>query len=215
MLKHTLAVYFLSACFLPIFGQKPVTIELDNPSFEDEPSSSHTPKGWFNCGFMLESEPDTHPTSSKSYKVDRPAFHGLTYLGMVVRDNNTWEGVKQTLKTPLSKDSSYSFSLYLCRSKDYLSVSAVTKQEANFNKFVVLRIWAVKGDFCKKVELLSESKAVSSIDWEKFDFMLKPREACSSILLEAYYETELFQRYNGNILIDNASAIVPILDKND
>jgi hypothetical protein len=215
MLKQTLIAFLIISVlgfFVPIFGQKADTIRLDNPSFEDEPSAAHTPKGWLDCGFGGQSPPDTHPCNA--FNVTKKAFHGSTYLGLVVRDDNTWEGVKQTLKTPILKDIKYSFSLYLCRSKNYISKSMLTGKDANYIKPIILRIWGVEGDFCKKVELLAESKIVQSTDWEKHNFTFKSQEECPSILIEAYFESELFLRYNGNVLVDNLSDIVHILDKN-
>jgi hypothetical protein len=215
MVKQTLIAFLIIPVYgflTPIFGQKADTIRLENPSFEDEPSPSHTPIGWYNCGFMEQSPPDTHPCNA--FNVTKKAFHGSTYLGLVVRDDNSWEGVKQTLKTPILKDVNYSFSLYLCRSKNYVSRSMRTGQDANYIKPVILRIWGVEGNFCKKIELLAESKLVQSTDWEKHNFTFKSQEECPSILIEAYFESELFLRYNGNILVDKASDIVPIIDKN-
>jgi hypothetical protein len=215
MLKHTLIAYFLiafCACTLPIFGQKPVTIKLDNPSFEDYPGAQHTPKGWFDCGFVGESAPDVQP--SGAFGVTKEAFGGETCLGLVVRDNDTWEAIGQKLRTQLVKDTTYSFSLYACRSKLYESQSRRTGKYANYITPIIIRIWG--GDsFCAKLDLLAESKPVSSTDWEKLDFILKPKMNSSHFVIEAYYPTNKFpQIINGNILIDNASAIVPILDKN-
>jgi hypothetical protein len=194
-----------------VFGQKPVTIKLDNPSFEDFPQAANTPKDWFDCGFAGESAPDVQPNSL--YKVTKSAFSGSTYLGMVVRDNYTWEAVGQLLKAPLLKDTKYSFSLHLCRSDSYLSISQLTKADANYVTPVIIRIWSGSG-YCAKEELLAESKVVSSLNWEKYNFIFKPKANYGYFMIESYYKIPTLFPYNGNILIDNASAIVPILDKN-
>jgi hypothetical protein len=212
MVKRIFIAVVACSFSMSIFGQKPMTIKLDNPSFEDFPSAVHTPKGWFDCGFAKETSPDTQP--SGSFSCVRPSFHGKTYLGMVVRDNNTWEAVGQKLKTQLVKDSTYSFSLYACRSERYESKSKTTGEDANYTTPIIVRIWG-GNDFCAKLDLLAESKPVSSTDWQKLDFILKPKRNSGYFLIEAFYKIPTLLPYNGNILIDNASAIVPILDKND
>lgn len=214
MLKRTIIACFLalfSACWLPIFGQKAVTIKLDNPSFEDSVGAEHIPKDWYDCGFAGETSPDTQP--SGSFGCNKPAFHNATYLGMVVRDNSTWEGVGQRLKTPLLKDIKYSFSLYVCRSNIYMSKSRTTEEDVNYTTPVIIRIWGGVG-YCAKEELLAESKLITSTDWQKIDFILKPKNQYQYFMIEAFYKIPTLFPYNGNVLVDNLSNIVPILDKN-
>jgi hypothetical protein len=208
-----IVVVFVVACGFnsSVFGQKAVTIKLDNPSFEDYPGAAHTPKGWFDCGFSGESAPDVQP--SGTFSVSTLAFNGKTYLGMVVRDNDTWEAVGQKLGKPLLKDVKYSFSLYACQSALYMSRSQLTGREANYIVPSVIRIWGGNG-YCEKIEMLAESPPMDFKNWQKLDFILSPKAKYSYFLIESYYDTKLILHYNGNILIDNASAIVPILDKN-
>jgi hypothetical protein len=214
MLKRTIIACFLalfSACWLPIFGQKAVTIKLDNPSFGDFAGAAHTPQGWFDCGFGGESPPDVQP--SGSFGCNKKAFHDSTYLGMVVRDNNTYEAVGQKLKKPLLKDVKYSFSLYACRSDTYMSKSQLDGKDANYITPVIIRIWGGTG-YCAKEDLLAESKLITSNDWEKIDFILKPKNQYQYFMIEAFYKIPTLFPYNGNVLVDNLSNIVPILDKN-
>jgi outer membrane protein OmpA-like peptidoglycan-associated protein len=209
MLKHTLIAYFLIAfCVwtLPVFGQKPVTIKLDNPSFEDYPGAQHTPQGWFDCGFAGESAPDVQP--SGSFSVNKPAFHGSTYLGMVVRDNNTWEAVGQRLKTPLLKGVTYTFSLNASRSELYTSQSKMTGKEANYITPATIRIWAGSG-YCAKDEMLEQTEQISEGNWKKFTFKFTPKSQLNYFMIEAFYKVPTLFPYNGNVLIDNASDIVP------
>jgi hypothetical protein len=214
MIKQTLLAVFISlTCGFPTsgFGQKVDTIRLENPSFEDYPSAAQTPDRWLNCGFSGESPPDTQP--SGTFGVDKKAFDGETYLGLVVRDNNTWEGVGQKLKTQLIEDSTYSFSIYVCKSKRYQGKSQITGKDVNYVTPAIIRIWGGDG-FCRKLNLLGESKPISSVNWEKIDFIFKPKINANYFFIEAFYKIPTLFPYNGNILIDNASAIVPILDRN-
>jgi hypothetical protein len=89
-------------------------IILDNPSFEDMPRHSKEPRFWTNCGDPAESPPDVQP--DYTFQVSKSAFDGNTYLGMVVRDNDTWEEVGQMLSSPMRQGTCYKFSIKLARS---------------------------------------------------------------------------------------------------
>ena len=89
------------------------TISLRNPSFEDTPrqggyyntkrqAQNNNIKGWFDCGiynFEEETAPDIHP--SNFWSNTKQPSHGRTYLGMVTRDNDSWESVSQELRSPM------------------------------------------------------------------------------------------------------------------
>ncbi len=191
-------------------------IFLINPSFEDFPKLSHTPANWYNCGFPGESQVDTHPVPSSEFKVDKTAIDGETYLGMVTRENETWEAVGQRLSQALIGGKTYSFSIHLARSTTYLSASrhqniSDVSKKMNFATPIKLRIWG-GNIFCKKVELLAESSLVTDTSWLEFDFVLNPKDDLSYITFEAFYETPAPSPYNGNILLDGASSILELED---
>jgi hypothetical protein len=180
-------------------------IRLVNPSFEDEPKHSVAPAGWYNCGMEEESPPDIQPGS---FLVATKAQDGETYVGLVVRDNNTWESLGQKLSMPLEKDSTYSFKAYLARAELYLSISRTTQEQANYAQPIGLRIWG-GNKFCEKGELLAETLVVGHTRWRRYSFEFRPRkDSWNYILLEASYDSEDEFAYNGNILIDNCSEIV-------
>ncbi|MDH3650941.1 MAG: OmpA family protein [Saprospiraceae bacterium] len=191
---------------------------LANSSFEGIPQHSVPPGSWSNCGFLTESPPDVQP--SGAWDVFRPAYHGYTYLGMVTRENDTWEAVGQRLAVPLVSDQCYSFHLYMCMSSEYWSQvipdSVRTKDndinqlpKKNFNRPIKLRIWS-SDISCNRVELLAESPIVANTYWEKYSFRFQPKKAVTHVILEAFYKTPTLFPYNGNILIDHASTIKPI-----
>ena len=62
-------------------------IFLKNPSFEDFPKLSHTPKSWYNCGFVGKSEPDTHPVPNGEFQVDKTPYDCLLYTSPSPRDS--------------------------------------------------------------------------------------------------------------------------------
>lgn len=185
------------------------SIPLRNPSFEDIPKQSIPPAGWKDCGFLGESPPDVHPaTDTASYwNVTKKAQHGNTYMGMVVRDNDTYERVAQFLPMSLQAGECYEMSIYLSRSDYYISQSRVKNQLANYNTPVVLRVYGGQS-ICDTRELLYETSPVKNIDWQKYMIEFKPRTECNVIILEAFYETPIWFPYNGNLLVDNASDII-------
>jgi hypothetical protein len=213
MLKQTLVFCHLIIFLTPIFGQKVDSIiYLSNPSFEDYPSANHTPKNWLNCGFAGESEPDTQP--SGAFNVTKTAYDGKTYVGLVVRDVGTREAIGQKLSKPMIKNIKYSFSVYTCQSKDYEGRSQLTGKETRYREQpAVIKIWGSNNE-CERKELLAQSEPIDFKDWKKLTFTLAPKADYKYFVMEAFFIKVFKYAYNGNILIDNASAIVPILDKN-
>jgi hypothetical protein len=187
-----------------IYTNNPQFIRLKNPSFEDEPQASHTPYNWFDCGFQGESPPDVQP--NPTYKVVQKAFHGKTYLGLVIRDIGTYESIGQKLNLVLSKDTCYSFSAYLMRSNIYESMSQATRRMTNYSKPCVLRIWA-SDSLCTRKELLALTHPIHNTKWIKYSFTFAPQQNWHCIKFEAYFGDK--KAYNGNLLIDNLSDITP------
>ncbi|MEL6944017.1 MAG: hypothetical protein AAFO82_15255, partial [Bacteroidota bacterium] len=102
---------FFFCCLFSFHAKSQETIRLNNPSFEDFPRHSHVPRGWYDCGFADESPPDIHPQmDGGEFSVNAIPVSGRTYLGMVVRDNGTWEIIGQRLKFPLKTNQCYDFS---------------------------------------------------------------------------------------------------------
>lgn len=185
-------------------GQKENLISFNNPSFEDIPRAGQAPTGWYNCGAPAESPPDVQPGV---FQVTKPASQGSSYLGMVVRDNETWEAVAQRLSKPLERNQCYEFSSDVCRSEIYISLSKTTNQEVNYTKPIKLRIWGGNG-YCDRAELLFTTPVIINNRWLKYDFRLSPKKGnYAYIILEAFFDTPSPFPYNGNMLIDNLSTI--------
>ncbi len=212
MRRRLFASLFLASFFAigNIFTQDEGSIFLTNPSFEDLPQHSKPPRGWYDCGFAGETPPDVQP--SGEFGVIKPALDGQSYLGMVVRDNDTWEAVSQRLSTPMKKGQCYSFSIYLARSQLYISYSRLpsnSNKEANYITPAKLRIYG-GFDYCDKQYMLAETNLVINDRWIEFNFKLEPLDDYSHIIFEAFYKTPTLFPYNGNLLLDKASAIEPI-----
>ena len=185
-------------------------IYLNNASFEDFPRPGREPRGWYDCGrvnFPNETPPDVHPVlDNPSFEVTKRAQDGDTYLGLVVRENDSWESVAQRLSTPLEAGKCYTFSIYLATSKIYKSSIRGSDRRINFTEPLKLRIWGGKG-YCNKGELLAESGIVTNSDWQEYTFKFEPRQRANYIVLEAFFKTPQLVPPNGNLLLDNASPI--------
>lgn len=205
-MKATILIGFLTICFTSLFAQSEV-IYLKNPSFEDYPRAGRVPAGWIDCGFPKESPADTHP--SGEFDVIKYPSHGNTYLGMVTRDNDTWERVGQKLDIPMIAGQCYIFKLSLCRSELYVSRSRMYNRSANYTQPIKLKVWGGTA-FCDKRDMLGETETIEHSNWEDYIFTFYPNHNHDYLLLEAFYQEPVPYPYNGNLLIDNASPIIPI-----
>ena len=221
LFKLSLASTFFLLSFLPLTAQNettaidgedievPGTIQLRNPSFEDMPRNSAAPRGWTNCGFPGETPPDVHPESRSEFQVSKQAQHGKTYLGMVTRENETYEAVGQQLTAPMAAGQCYEMDIQLARSSTYLSRSRRTNLPANYVTPIVLRIYGGYS-ICNRGQKIGESAIVSNYEWEQYRFKLEPDQDYTHIILEVYYKPQSMLPYNGNLLLDNARPLNPI-----
>lgn len=221
----SLLTILLTISYNQVVGQDAV-ITLSNPSFEDTPRAGTNKfigiKGWVDCGTreFNESPPDIHTENPNDpiFGVTKAAKDGKTYLGMVTRENESWESVSQKLSAPLETGKCYTFSIDLARSETYFSMmqdvtyaSDDTQpiQTTPPSKPAVLRIWGGI-NYCPRNQLLAESKPVTNTDWETYTFEFTPNINTKAISLEAFYKTPVLDPYFGHILLDNASEIKQI-----
>ena len=200
------------------------TISLRNPSFEDTPrqggyyntirsSQANNIEGWFDCGiinFEDETAPDIHP--SNFWSNTKQPSKGRTYLGMVTRDNDSWESVSQELESPLKEGKCYSFSVDLSKSERYLSRSRLNEDDErdyNYTTPIVFRLWGGYG-YCGTVELLAESAPVKNSPWKTYTFKISPKANYRYITFEAFYKVPVVFPYNGHVLVDNCSDFVEV-----
>ncbi|MCB0637554.1 MAG: hypothetical protein KDC54_13085 [Lewinella sp.] len=194
------------SCILPLClsGQEPV---LPNPSFEGEPVHSTLPDGWANAGSDFESPPDLLPNNFFGPKPR--AFAGETYLGMVARDDYSWEGVMAPLSTPLLAGQTYRLSATLARAEMYLSPSRSLVVVDNFNRPVRLLVWGLSEDSYER-ELLAITEPVRHPFWATYHFRLRPRARHTHLALTVGYAEGAMLPYNGNLLIDELLGPYPI-----
>lgn len=179
-------------------------IHLQNPSFEDIPRCCTAPSKWESTGNVTETPPDIQPGY---FNVTVLPKQGNTYLGLVVRDNDTYEGVSQRVSQPMKKDYCYKFSIWLCRSELYLSTSHTTGKPANFSTPAKLSVYA-GNNYGDKQQQIALSVEIVNKDWKQYNFEFKPNQEYSYITIEATHKKPVLFPYNGNVLVDNMSDLV-------
>jgi len=210
-MKSQLSILF----FFALISASAQNVELMNPSFEGEPhkgkKSWYVVDGWEDCGFENETGPDVHPglkDGKPFHAVTKQAFDDSTYIGMVTRDDETWEAIGQSLGgQKLKSGATYAFSIYLARSINYISRSKLTGAQVNYDQPLVLRIWGSNAHN-ERGELLAESKRINHFDWKEYDFLLRPTSDWTWFILEVFYARPIDYMVNGNMLLDKCSALV-------
>ena len=160
-------------------------IEIANASFDGEPSDATIPQGWMPC--KEGTTPDILPGFWGVY--NEPS-DGDTYMGLITRQNNTWESVGQRLPATLEKGSCYAWALDLAHSDTY----------SGYNDPIKLRVWISKTK-CSRDQLIFESPLIDHLDWKTYKIKFTPDDDYRYILLEAFHSDMEFS-YRGNVLID-------------
>jgi hypothetical protein len=165
-------------------------IEIANGSFDGEPADATVPQGWLSC--KEGTTPDILPGY---WGVYTEASDGDTYLGLITRQNNTWEVIGQRLSAPLLKGSCYAWAIDLAHSSTY----------SGYNNPIKLRVWIGKSK-CAKDQLIYESPLIEHSDWRTYKIKFTPEDEYRYIMLEAFHSEEEVI-WKGNILLDRIRAI--------
>lgn len=163
---------------------------LDNGSFEDTPADATMPSGWWAVS------PGTTPDILPGFwGVYLDASDGETYIGLITRENGTYEGIGQRLSQTLKQDYCYSFTIDLAYSAGYVG----------YNLPIKLRIYL--GDKRKsKEQLIYESETIEHFDWETYPIEFSPKEDYRYLIIEVYSPSD--SNVGGNILIDNITTVM-------
>ena len=167
------------------------SIMLKNPSFEGDPSLPITILGWSPC--QRGSTPDLLPGL---WNVYLPAKDGSNYLGLITRDDGTYEEVVQELPITLKQNECYKINMWLAHSDTYVG----------YNLPIRLRIWSCDKN-CNKIQMLASSKLITNTFWELNELFMDTKADVKYIMFEAFYGPGIFVPYKGNILIDNIGYI--------
>ncbi|MCB0706637.1 MAG: hypothetical protein KDC34_15085 [Saprospiraceae bacterium] len=158
---------------------------LINSSFEGTPQDATMPVGWFGC--QEGTTPDILPGF---WGVYTEASEGETYVGLITREDGTFESIGQRLSAPLKAAECYELTLDLALSKTY----------TGYNNPLKIRVWGGSGK-CGKQQLLAESDVINHADWKTYSFSFSPTTTVNYITIEAFYKEGRFS-YKGNILVD-------------
>ncbi|HMQ07402.1 MAG TPA: hypothetical protein PKC30_08885 [Saprospiraceae bacterium] len=168
-----------------------VKVFFHNPSFEDEPADATMPHGWWGC------EPLTTPDILPGYwGVYQPPSEGESYVGLITRENGTFESIGQRLSGVLKKDFCYSFLMDLAHSATY----------SGYNEAIQIRIW-ISNKKCGQQQLIFQSPLINHKQWQTYEVDFTPDIDSEYIRIEAFTGAKNIHK-KGNILIDNLSAIV-------
>lgn len=195
-----LLILFLFALYaISATGQNENLIR--NPSFDGVPAPGSTPAKWFDCGFEGETPVDIQP--DQTFGVNTLPFDGYSYLGMVVRDNSTWEAVSQRLKMPLIPGKTYYVSMALAQAKRYESPSRLRGDGVILNYDTPVRcfLWGGIGG-CAREELLVATSPIGHQDWQVYQFLIQPNDTLEGITIAAMHDPLYPKISNGNLLLD-------------
>ena len=173
------------------FGTTCAQTRIQNGSFEGQPQDATIPIEWQPC--EIGTTPDILPGH---WGVNEEAYDGETYMGLIVREDGSYESVGQFLENPLIQGYCYEFSIYLAHSHVY----------AGYNLPIGLNIWG-GSKVCSKDQLLGQAELVSHARWKKYVFKFIPKQDIYYFQIEARKAAGLYINYRGNILIDNCSTI--------
>lgn len=162
-------------------------IYIENGSFEGIPHDAVNIDGWESCGY--NSTPDLLPGPWGVYQ--KPT-DGNTFLGLISREDNTYEIISTKLKKALKKEHCYSFKVDLSRSPAYAGYSGAT----------CLRVWGANTP-CEKIQLLATSPVIEHYEWKTYNFSFFTKFSYQYIIIECYYKTPTLLPYRGNILVDS------------
>ncbi len=207
-MKNLLFILLFYATFT--FAQTD-TIKLKNPGFEGRPmrggERGWSIKGWTDCGkinFPYETPPDIHPQDFWQVKIS--AKEDKTYIGLVVRDNETYEGLRQQLPSPLLANQSYNMTLWMAHSEKYISKSRLTYKEQNYQAPSFLIIASIDKK-CVVKDILYQSPIVDHTEWKQFSIKISPINDVNHLMFMVFSNDE---KPNGHILLDGLSDITLI-----
>ena len=155
---------------------------------------------------MSDDGEQTVHSTEWGFGVDLKPYHGETYLGMVTRDNETWESLAQELSRPLTPDTCYSFSVHLASSAAYHSLSRRYETPQNYNHPTRLVVHSVdqRGEI---MELLGATPPVDHPVWHPYTLVFRPDQPVQILKISAWYGVDSITA--GNVLVDAIGPIIP------
>lgn len=184
-------------------------IYFKNRSFEKGRHGHSTlPNDWFHC--IDENSPsDLHHSTSAYFELKKNAIDGDQFVGMVVREDKTFENISQFLPLALQKGTTYEMEFSLAQAYKLMSASRVRNNIVNFNIPVILQVWG-GFNYCESNQLLYETTKIDHWEWRNYKAKFTVEDNYEVITFEAYYSDDYTIPYNGHLLLDNISPIVRV-----
>lgn len=161
-----------------------------NNSFEGDPQEAFVPVGWHKCSPLTT--PDILPGVWGVYE---EAAEGNTFVGLITRNDGSFETIGQRMPIPLEPGQCYRFSLFAAHSETY----------AGFNDPIRFRIWGGE-EKCRRSELIYESGTIDHSNWKQFIIEFTPEKKINYLIIEAAFP-EGRQDSRGNVIFDYIDAV--------
>jgi hypothetical protein len=165
-------------------------IKIVNPSFEDQPSDAMVPKGWLPC--EKGTTPDIFPGFWGEYK---PAADGNTYVGLITREDGTFEAIGQRFSQAIVKNECYELSFKSAHGGLY----------AGYNLPIKLKIYLSK-EKCGTDQVIFTSLPINHTSWRKETINFTTKDSYNYIRIEASYPSSR-STTKGNVFLDQMSHI--------
>jgi len=198
-----------------------IPIEFKNPSFEGKPTVGSVKvdtylKEWIDCGHLEFPDESSFDIQPGFFEVEIKTLEGESFVGLVTRENGSYESLCQELDVYLIQDSIYQFSIYLAKSEEYKSITPASIKASNDQPYrngkneielmsfagnTILRVWGGTNK-CSKEVLLFNSEEIDHDEWRQYDIeFIAPSNDIKFLSFEAYYpDDSIFTR--GNLMID-------------
>lgn len=191
MKQRSILVIFILISTL-VGAQDTQIIRLNNASFEGEHKDATCPVGWVIC--TERSTPDILPGV---WGVYTPPSDGDTYVGLITREDGSFESIGQRLSSPANVGQCYQFTIDVAHSPTYSGYSQPLK----------LKIWG-GSTFASRSQQIFVTNEITKPIWKTYTIKFVPIKTINYLRLDAFHKDH-FRDYKGNILIDNISPIKP------
>ena len=179
---------------------------LENGSFERHNGrAGWMPEAWINAGPVTESPPDVHTNDSEIFGVLHQAAEGSAYLGMVARDNFTFESIAQRIPGGLRADRSYELRLWVSRSEELRSQSRLTRAPITYDAPIPFDVYVSNKANGEKFELVARSQPITHTDWQQYTIRFTPTRDWKYLRIGAGMNNMAARPGCGNVLIDDLS----------
>jgi hypothetical protein len=180
---------------------------IKNGGFEiGQPGASLLPSAWYSCGSKGYTPPNLHNETADApiFEVRTKAKDGDQFVSLVVRKDQSFEGIGQNLDKALEKDSVYLLQLYLNTSVAFESRTKLTSDDkTSFATAADLEIYGLSKS--GKYILIDAFTDIEHHEWKSYTSKFKAQEHFKALEFRTYFQFDYLLPYNGHLLIDEIS----------